>query len=283
METIETPKDQSWFVTLTYDNDHLKIPEYIELENHYVFDKQDWWKGTLVKEDCDRFINNLKKKLRKTGKPPIKYMLAGEYGEEGSRPHYHLIIWGLELGADDLYNPRIINKEWYYQSKLIESCWIERTEDGVRSRGISNVSSATWNTIAYTARYITKKINGNGSEMLYAANGQIKEFFRCSKGIGKAYYDKHKEEIYANDQIMVKNKKGVSYSKPPHYFDKLYEKENPEHFAQIKAAREKAGQDQINLLIEQTSLFKREQLEVDERAKEAQSKQLRRQLESGRQ
>ena len=173
----------------------------------------------------------------------------------------------------------------FFQSKLIESCWIERTEDGVTSRGISNVSSASWNTIAYTARYITKKINGNESEMLYAANGQDKEFFRVSNrpGIGYNYYEKHKEEIYANDQIMVKNKKGVSYCKPPHYFDKLYEQDNPMHYEMIKKAREKAGQDKINLLIEQTSLFKREQLEVDERAKEAQSKQLRRSLESGRQ
>lgn len=71
-----------------------------------------------------------------------------------------------------------------------------------------------------------EKINGEGSEELYARNGMIKEFLRCSKGIGKDYYLENRDKIYANDEIIIKNKKGTHKVKPPKYFDKLYKKDN---------------------------------------------------------
>lgn len=279
LEAQNYDKDEVWFVTLTYDEDHIHMPEIIETKEGFTFTKEEWWKGNLELHDLQLFFKNLRKKCPGI---KLKYMAAGEYGEEGQRPHYHAIIYGLKLDTNDLYNPRIINNEVYYQSKLIESCWVKREDDDtVTSRGISNVSQASWNTIAYTARYITKKINGNGSEELYAAMGQRKEFFVCSTrpGIGHDYYMQHKNEIYSTDSITIKNKKGITTCKPPKYFDDLYEKENPKRMKEIKAKRELESKNNELLKDMQSSLFRRERLEIEKRSKEDSSKMLRRQLE----
>lgn len=276
LESTMYPKDEVWFVTLTYDDDHRTIPEYIETSNNYVFDKQDFWEGNLIPHDLALFWKNLR---RRQPEAKIRYMSCGEYGTEGNRPHYHAIVYGLKLTPEDLYKPRIIDGNIYYQSKTIESAWIQEDEDRRPiSRGISNVSQATWNNIGYVARYITKKINGKGSEEMYASNGQIKPFFRVSNrpGIGQLYYEKYKEKIYANDEVIIKNKKGVHHCKPPQYFDELFEKEYPERMKAIKEQREKMSNSAQILKDLETSLLRRERLKVEERAKETQASTLRR-------
>ena len=62
----------AFFITLTYDNEHL--PPGAELS----------------KRDLQLFI----KRLRKVN-PGIRYFAVGEYGSERGRPHYHAVIFNL--------------------------------------------------------------------------------------------------------------------------------------------------------------------------------------------
>lgn len=62
----------AFFITLTYDNEHL--PPNAELS----------------KRDLQLFI----KRLRKVN-PGIRYFAVGEYGTEKGRPHYHAVIFNL--------------------------------------------------------------------------------------------------------------------------------------------------------------------------------------------
>lgn len=270
--------DENYFVTLTYDEKHLVKPDFLTDYNGITWcDDGTWEGGTLVPKHVRTFMNTLRKiEEREYGHTGIRFMAAGEYGEEGKRPHYHLILFNCKLPLDTFFEPRIINGETYYRNKIIERAW---------TKGISNISACTWNTIAYVSRYITKKINGAESEELYYSNGKIKEFMRCSNhpGIGYPYYEKYKEKIYATDSITVKNSNGIITSKPPKYFDDLYEKENPNDFFWIQRKRQEQGESSTKLKAGETSLFLREYLEVLEREKETQSKQLRRSMESGRQ
>lgn len=60
----------SYFVTLTYDDEHVH-PDGVN------------------KKDCQDFF----KRLRHTCSVPFSYFLVSEYGEKTSRPHYHFILF----------------------------------------------------------------------------------------------------------------------------------------------------------------------------------------------
>lgn len=274
--------EQNWFVTLTYDDDNIEIPELIEMKDgRVIFEEQaledgENWLGTLVPKDLTQFIKNLRQIMKRDyNEDGIRFMACGEYGGETERPHYHLILFNLNLPIEDLYDPHISNKEIYYKSHIIERAW---------GKGLHNISEATWNTIAYTARYITKKINGKISEEYYANKGQKKEFLRVSRmpGIGQGYYDLHKEEIYSKDEIIIKNKAGIISCKPPKYFDELYKAENPEAFKEIQEKRKREGKVAQSLKDMQTSISRSERLEIEERTKEEKTQKLIRAMEAGK-
>ena len=161
--------DQNWFVTLTYDEDHITILEETMDDEGITFTNEGDWNGTLVPKDLTAFMKSLRQIMkREYQEDGIRFMACGEYGETGERPHYHIILFNCNLPMESFYNPRLINNETYFQNKIIERAW--------GNKGISNISEASWNNIAYTARYITKKINGKGSGSLYAEKGQRRSF-----------------------------------------------------------------------------------------------------------
>lgn len=268
---------QNWFVTLTYDDEHLPMAEEITTSNDITFtDIEGNWKGILIPKDLELFRKNLRQKFnRKTGETDIRFMYCGEYGGKGDRPHYHLIIFNCNLPKDSFYNARVIKNELYWQNEIIEECW-----GGIRgrnwdvsidpdSKGKSNISEVSWNTIGYVARYILKKQNGLYSEEDYAAKGQIKEFFHASTmpGIGKPYFDEHWKEIYEHDEIIIKNKNGSISQKPPKYFDELLKKIDPERMETIKRKRRIQAYGSSKIKDTLSSLSRLEQLEVEERSK----------------
>lgn len=281
--------EQNWFITLTYDEDHILVPEEITDKNGFTYVNEGDWIGTLVPEELTAFMKSLRQIMkREYDQDGIRFMACGEYGSEGERPHYHIILFNCNFPLDSFYNPRILNKETYYQNKIVERAW-----GGIRnpikgsdyvnpeSKGISNISEASWNNIAYTARYITKKINGNLSDSLYAEKGQSKEFFRVSRmpGIGEIYYQQHKHEIYERDEIIIKNKEGTISSKPPLYYDKLYEKEYPERFKEVKKRRIKQMRYNQKIKDTTTSLDRLDQLEVEAEYKAEKTVKLIREFE----
>jgi hypothetical protein len=264
--------EQNYFVTLTYDDEHLTKLDFTEDDQGFTYSDPEW-NGTLVPKDFTQFIKSLRQIMKRDyNEEGIRFMGCGEYGEEGERPHYHLIFFNLNLPVETFYSPKIKNGNTYWQNKIIERAW---------DKGISNISDATWNTIAYTARYITKKINGKTSSQHYAELGQRKEFFRVSRmpGIGYPYYEKYKDEIYKNDNIIIKNKEGAIASKPPKYFDKLYEQENPEKFRKIKIKRSKQARNSARIKDTTHNYGRLKELEIEAISKSDQTSSLKRNLE----
>lgn len=276
LEAKQNGGKHNYFVTLTYSDDHLEIPDFIETEDGITYprptgDNVDDWKGILKKEHFTKFIHDLRQIMKRDyNHEGFKFMGCGEYGGKGERPHYHFILFGIPLPPETFYNSRIINHEYYFQNTIIERCW---------KYGISNITTSSWNTIAYVCRYITKKINGNQSEYEYAEKGQIKEFFRMSRGIGKDYYENHKEEIYQNDEITIHTKTGATNIKPPSYFDKLYEKENNKRIEELKQKRLHRKRINDKILDEKTSIDRLSRLAIEERSLDEKHKKLIRRLE----
>lgn len=193
--------------------------------------------------------------------------MCGEYGEKFTRPHYHACLFGIEFS--DRVPIRESEGIILYNSPLLDEIW---------GKGFTSIGDVNFETAAYTARYITKKVTGKHAEDHYqkscshTGNPVIiePEFVRMSlkPGIGKDWYDRFKYDLYLGDFALHKNKK----IKIPRYYDKIMEIED-EDFEKIKFARRQKAR---RFLADNTP----ERLEVREKVKLLKYKQLSRSYES---
>lgn len=259
--------DSAYFVTLTYDDYHVPKSYYPDPETGEANESL-----TLVKRDFQLFMKRLRKKF---SDDHIRFFMAGEYGSNTFRPHYHAIIFGLHLDDLSLYkkSPQGFS---YYNSPSLQSCWCD--SDGLPI-GYAVVAEVTWETCAYTARYVMKKLTGKEAEFYKTFNIQP-EFTLMSRkpGIARQYYDDH-PDIYKKEFINVSTEKGGLKFKPPRYFDKLYDLECPDEMQNIKDIRKKLAVEAQKAKLQRTSLYPEELLSVEERAFESKIKSLRRTLE----
>ena len=242
-----TLHDESYFVTLTYDPDH--VPYCIDQETGEIGKYQ-----TLVKRDCQLFMKRLRKNYKYDNK--IRFFLAGEYGLQTARPHYHVILFGLKLDdlvfykktplGFNLYTSEFLNSVWNYQGYVI-------------------VAEVTWETCAYTARYIMKKQTGTASEFYEELNIQ-QEFTLMSRkpGIAKDFYDQHKLELLKYREVDISTQKGGRKIRSVKYFDKFLDIDYPEEREEIKSNLKKQMEVIKAKKLENTSLSYMEMLEVSE-------------------
>ena len=100
----------SFFITLTYDDLHLPfaIPE---IGSNMV------GSPTLVKSDLQLFFKRLRKKLATN----IRYYAVGEYGSRTSRPHYHAIVFNIDLDmVNELLDKGCIPSGAFRNLKFVE-------------------------------------------------------------------------------------------------------------------------------------------------------------------
>nr|QJB19295.1 MAG: replication initiator protein [Microvirus sp.] len=199
------------FITLTYDDSSLPVG------------------GTLVYPDFQKFM----KRLRKRTGAKISFYVGGEYGEELMRPHFHACLFGYDF-YDKVYFKKSASGERLYTSKFLESLW---------PHGLSSVGSVSFQSAAYIARYCMKKVNGDLAEAHYRViteDGEIidrtPEFNHMSlkPAIGKRWLEKFQTDVFPRDYVVINGVK----TKPPKYYDVLFEKENPGVFSELVAQRE---------------------------------------------
>jgi len=195
--------DDNCMLTLTYDDVHL--PE----------------DGSLQPRDVVLFL----KRLRKTLSPQkISYYMAGEYGENTSRPHYHVLIFGADFADVELYSHPFARVD----IDVVERAW-----------GLGHVrrDPLTMETAAYVTRYCLKKQN---KEIDYVdkSSGVIRrrEFVRMSRrpAIGRRWYEQNSKDTYRDDTVVLKD----LVSRPPRYYDKVKKQiEGDDALKEIKRKR----------------------------------------------
>ena len=194
--------DKNCFLTLTYDDEHLP-------------------KGnSLNVDDIQKFF----KKLRRRIEPDkLRFFQCGEYGSLNARPHHHCIIFGYDFPDRELFFQGVSGN--VYRSAMLEDLW---------PYGYSSIGDVTFESAAYVARYVLKKINGKDSDEHY--KGRKPEFITMSRrpGIGAAWFDKYKSDVYPKDFITIQD--GLR-CRPPKFYDKLYEVNHEFELAGIKEKR----------------------------------------------
>lgn len=275
--------NETYFITLTYDDDHVPYnPSYYkstgEIVNLSDVDENEPVDSvmTLRKKDAQLFL----KRLRNQTKQDIMYFCTGEYGEHTSRPHMHLIVFGLHL--DDLKFLKRSNLGFnYYTSETVRKAWSKGNKKNRDYFGHVLVAPATWETCAYTARYVTKKADHDLTEV-YKSRNIEPEFCTMSKkpAIAKSNffdYIKDGNVCYArNSSIFVKTEKGGKEIKIPKYWDRLAEQIYPDIVKQKKEDRMYYAQQMHDLKMENTSLSYLDQLQVEEHNLEARLRSLER-------
>lgn len=204
------------FITLTFSSDFLPHDR------------------SLRKFHFQRFM----KRLRKRFGNGIRYYYCGEYGEKFGRPHYHACLFGFDFA--DKYLWKLSNGIPLFRSNSLEELW---------PYGYSSIGSVTFESAAYVARYIMKKVNGPSAishyEYVDSNSGEVfnrvPEFTDMSRGrkksgtggIGKGWFDKYSSDVYPHDFVVLRGKK----VRPPKYYDRLYEVDFPDSFDDIKHRR----------------------------------------------
>lgn len=193
--------DDNAFITLTY------APEHVPPD------------GSLIKSHFQKFM----KRLRKAISPKlVRFFHCGEYGEKNQRPHYHACLFGYDFPDKILYTIR--DECRLYRSPMLEKLW---------PFGFATVGDVTFESAAYVARYITKKITGDLAEQHY--QGRLPEYTTMSRrpGIGQYWYQNFKGDVFPCDNVVIRGK----VMKPPRYYDKQLEVENLELHSKIKLDR----------------------------------------------
>lgn len=217
-----TLHEDNCFVTLTYDDASL-----------------DNWKARNIPAHSRYSVNVREfqlfmKRLRKSVGADVRVFYCGEYGAKFGRPHYHAILFNLDFG--DKYAWSKSNDQVLYRSPTLEKAW---------PFGYSSIGSATFESAAYCARYILKKVTGDRADNHYRRvdpeTGEVfenePEFARMSKGIGRGWYERFKRDAYPHDAVWLRGR----WMKPPKFYDGLYEVEMPDDMARIKNARRAAA------------------------------------------
>ena len=229
--------ENNCFLTLTYCNEHL--PSDLSL------DKGHW--QAFMKSMRHKYV------VYEDGEPvnPIRYYHCGEYGRNCvlhgirdcadcngiGRPHYHAVLFNHDFLDKELHKENF-NGDHLYVSKALNEIW---------GKGLCVVGDVTFESAAYVARYIMKKMTGDIAEDHYRlvdkSTGEVfnllPEYTTMSRnpGIGKDWFDEYSSDVFPGDRVIVRGKA----CRPPRYYDGLFEVENPEEFGMLKERRRKAS------------------------------------------
>lgn len=193
---------ENCFITLTYSPEN--VPE----------------NGSLNKRDIQLFMKRLRKKYRDK---KIRYFQCGEYGGQLGRPHHHVILFGHNFTDRKHFSSR--GKIKLYLSQELSDLW---------PHGMHTIGELTLESAAYTAAYILKKVFGKKAPEHYG--DKIPEFITMSRrpGIGQAFYDRYKSDLYTTDQAIITDTKRT---RVPKYYDKLFDLQHPARLQALKSIR----------------------------------------------
>ena len=207
----------STFVTLTYDEEHCP--------------------RQLAKEHVQKFLKRLRNVPRDYGFAPfnLRYFCCGEYGSKTHRPHYHLVLFGVDMMLPEWmpYLTGYNQGKPRFASRVLESLW---------PYGFNVVGSVTKESIRYVAKYAAKT---------FEKNDPYKEFSLKSIGLGRSLFVDVKREAreyhyrlkkpfydrYVDGLVVLPDAHGFSQSRLPSCLDGYAERFAPKLFEEQRAKR----------------------------------------------
>jgi len=132
----------NWFATLTYSPERLPP------------------RGELRHRDWQLFAKRVRRSLG-----PFRYLMCGEYGEQTQRPHYHALLFGLDIPDIDRFSVR--RGYPVFRSEKLSQLW---------GRGIVELGSVTPQSARYCSGYVLKDCSA--PQVLDEETGEIRPVFQ---------------------------------------------------------------------------------------------------------
>lgn len=196
--------EASSFLTLTYSDENLPAD------------------GSLNVKHFQDFMKRLRRRIGER----LRFFHCGEYGERFARPHYHCILYGFDFPDKLLYKPSDAGD--LYTSGFLDSVW---------QHGHCIIGDVTFESAAYVARYVTKKVTGNKADGHYLIfdpeTGEVPqkpdgsfshltpEYVTMSRrpGIAAEWFKKFGRDVFPSDEVIVRGQS----CRPPRYYDNMFE------------------------------------------------------------
>ena len=210
--------EDNCFITLTYDDEHLPEDRSLKVRHFQLF----------------------MKRLRKQNDHKIRFFHCGEYGETTRRPHYHAILFNHDFA--DKVPFKKSKEDMLYTSSTLQDLW---------TYGFSTIGNVTFESAAYCARYVMKKVTGDRADDHYTeidgGTGEIvslaPEYCTMSRrpGIGKDWFDKYRGDVFPRSEVIINGKR----CKPPKYYDRLYQQQEERKYREIRGSRVRGAKKHV--------------------------------------
>lgn len=221
--------NENYFLTLTYDKDHLPSDRCLNRAHFQGFMKRlrYYFKGYK-----------------------LKVFYCGEYGEDRHRPHYHAIIFGLPLAKENirLYPCSVSRKgNINYESPFITNIW---------GKGFVTIGSFTSSSAAYVAQYTLKKNKSNSH-----IRKVVRPFVGASNrnSIGFDFFMKYFKDIFSRGVFSpLPAKKGQEplKLKPSPYFIRNLKKYKPiEYIRYVRIPRYRKAIEYYRSILKDSSIL----------------------------
>lgn len=201
--------DNAYFLTLTYDDEHLPV----DVDSGLV--------GVVCKRDVQLFFKRLRKFYPDNN---IRYFLGSEYGSEDKsyRPHYHAIVFNLpEEVLEPLPDAPFLFTNGSMANRKLNKIW---------KNGFVTIGYPYRERISYCAKYFIDKND--------VQEGYVKNFTLMSRrpGIGFQRIDDIKDKVRYYKSNMLISDLGTYVGLPRYYRRHIYsDEERSQQFEEYKA------------------------------------------------
>jgi len=201
---------ESWFFTLTYDDEHLP---------------QSCCGPTLDRPRITRLRKDIDQDASRGFFEKFKVFVVGEYGDKKGRPHYHGVAF-----VD--YPWQVIEVE---KSRSGAQQFVSAEMTRLWPEGAHRLSKLNFEFAAYAARYALKKQTGKNARRY---GGKTPEFSSWCHGLGSAHFERFRSDMYPSDECVVTRANGDRVTMlPPTLYDRWLEKEDPELLQKVRDKR----------------------------------------------
>lgn len=164
----------STFCTLTYRPDKLPHTQVVDETTGEVS------KGlpTLMRPDLSAWLKRFRIAYQRANanSSPIRFFACGEYGDNFSRPHYHVILFG--------YPGCFYKRSRYDDGRTIDCCASCDLIRDTWGNGIVQAEPLAAAHIRYTAGYVLKKMTSKHDARLYGRAPEFAGMSLQNGGIG---------------------------------------------------------------------------------------------------
>ncbi len=205
-------KSRQWAVRMMHEAQMHKDNSFLTLTYAPEFYPED------LSVNVVHFQDFMKRFRARISPRRVRYFHCGEYGEKFNRAHYHAIIFGWGFPDKDFFKE--VNGQRYFTSRFLDDLW---------GRGFCLLGDVEFESCAYVARYVCKKVNGERAHDHYMTlderTGEVRpvtpEYATMSRrpGIGAAWFDKFGDEVIKSDSVVINGKE----MKPPRFYEARYD------------------------------------------------------------